>query len=76
MMGIYREKETKREKSLRLMKKRTVQVCRDLEKISNLSTAHYSYTEEELDSMISFLESKSSYVIECLKRRKELNRKS
>ncbi|KAA0965277.1 hypothetical protein FQ087_02920 [Sporosarcina sp. ANT_H38] len=75
MMGIQREKETKREKSLRLMEKRIVQACRTLEKISNLSTAHYSYTEEELDSMISVLESKSSYAVECLKRRKELNRK-
>lgn len=75
MKGVSRGKETKREKSLRLMKKRTVQVCRELDKISNLSTAKYSYTDEELESIISVLESKSAYAIECFYRRKELNRK-
>lgn len=75
MSYSQKNKETKREKSIRLMKKRIDQAGRNLEKISNLSTAHYSYTKEELDSMISFVESKSSYVIECLKRRQELNRR-
>lgn len=66
----------KRKKSLRLMKKRLEKINSVLNQFSNLSTAHYSYTDEELDSMISAIKSKSSYVVGCLKRRKELNNKS
>ncbi|GIO28062.1 hypothetical protein J43TS3_26730 [Ornithinibacillus bavariensis] len=66
----------KREKSLRLKKKRLEKADSVLNQVSNLSTARYLYTNEELDSMISAIESKSSYVVECLKRRKELNNQS
>ncbi|MEC1543727.1 MULTISPECIES: hypothetical protein [Bacillaceae] len=65
-----------REKSLRLMKKRLENADFILNQVSNLSTARYSYTNEELDSIISAIESKSSYVAECFKRRKNLNKKS
>ncbi len=64
----------KREKSLRLMEKRLEKLDSVLNQVSNLSTARYSYTDKELDSMISAIQSKSSYVIECLKRRKKLNK--
>lgn len=62
----------KREKSLRLMKKRLKKIDFVLNQFSNLSTAHYSFTNEELEAMISAIESKSAYVVQCFKRRKEL----
>ncbi|SPR95087.1 hypothetical protein [Bacillus altitudinis] len=74
-MGIHRGKETKRDKSIRLMKKRVENAQSVLDRIANLSTAKYSYTEKELDNMISVLNSKHSYVIECLERRRMLNSK-
>lgn len=66
----------KRQKSLRLMNKRLARNDFISNQLANLSTAHYSYTDEELDSMISAIESKSFYVVECLKRRKVLNNRS
>ncbi|MEC0253280.1 hypothetical protein [Bacillus halotolerans] len=65
----------KREKSIRLMNKRLAKLKSLVDRLANLSTSHYSYTEDELDYMISTLKEKNSYAVGCLERRKELNKK-
>lgn len=66
----------KREKSIRRRNKIFPKAILKLRQIANLSTARYSFTEKELDSMIAEIKSICSYAVECLERRKELNRKS
>ncbi|KQU09014.1 MULTISPECIES: hypothetical protein [Bacillus] len=62
----------KREKSIRLMNKRIEKLNYLMKQLANLSTSHYSYTEDELDYMISTIKQKNSYAVGCLERRKEL----
>lgn len=64
----------KREKSIRLMNKRLAKLKYLIDRLANLSTSHYSYTEDELDYMISTLKEKNSYAVGYLERQKELNK--
>jgi flagellar basal body rod protein FlgG len=65
----------KREKSIRLMNKRLAKLDSSVNQLANLSTSKYSYTEGELENMISTLKKKNLYAVGCLERRKELNMK-